>query len=105
MRWIALRGSRPSGGLDPPMPAKSAQPDRHDDADEAVERLEHARAHLVLQFKENLILREGAQRIHHEDRVEGDLQVRAAVTDGHRLVRLAEIGTLRRDLEQVAAEL
>src|SRR6478752_2777102 len=70
----------------------SAQPHRHDDADKTLEGLEDTRAHLVLQFKEDLVLGERTERVHDKLRVEGDLEIRAAVGNRHRLVGLAEIG-------------
>src|SRR5271157_4434176 len=63
--------------------APSALSHRHDDADEIIKRLKNARAHLVLQLEEYLVLRERAQRIDDECRVKRDLQIRAAVANGH----------------------
>src|SRR5690606_14466926 len=84
---------------------RSAQPDGHDDTNEAVESLENAGTDLVLQFEEHLVLRQCLERIHHEEWIEGHLELGATVADRHRFVGLTEIGTLRGDLQEIRAEL
>src|SRR5688572_3403175 len=81
---------------------ESTQSHRHDHADETLERLEHARTDLVLQLEKHFVLRECPERIHQKNRIERNLQIRPAVPNRHRFVRLAEVGTLRRELQEIA---
>src|SRR6476660_8555592 len=80
----------------------SAQAHRHYHANEALERFEHPWADFVLHLEEHLVFAKRLERVHQKGRIERNLKVRTAIPDGHRLVRLTEIGTLGRQFEEIA---
>src|SRR5215218_10702295 len=83
------------------------QPDRHDEVAEAgalVAGLDEARPQRADQLQGQLLRLGALEALTEELRVEADLELLTGERDGERLARLADVRSLRRDVERTLGE-